>query len=72
MPHRHPAAPCLGPDDSGDEKTSFLHLEELNREDKRTWVEAAAKAKLTLPEWVQRELNLAAAREAAANLPPKP
>lgn len=58
MPDR-PAPPCVTPP-SGDANTSFLHLEELNREDKLKWIQAAGKAGITLAEWVQRELNRAA------------
>lgn len=71
MPHRRAAAPCITPE-SGDPHTSFLHLEELNKEDKAKWVAAAGAAGLPLPEWVQRVLNQAAAREAMPPAPSQP
>lgn len=46
-----------------DEKESFLHLEPVSRKQKTNWINAAAKAKLSLFEWVERELNRAAAKE---------
>lgn len=42
---------------------SFLEVEVPSKNDKARWVAAAQRAKLTLPQWVNERLNLAARRE---------
>lgn len=66
MPHR-PSPPCIiSP--SGEPHTSFLHLEQLSRDDKTKWILAANQAGIPLAEWVQQALN----RTARAELAPPP